>query len=357
MTTGGLAGAATAPSRFARARAWPGRILGLDLARAAAIIGMLAAHVGDSGARGDNAAGWAWLWIADGRPSALFAVLAGVTVVLIARSDAVGSGHAAVRVAVRGAILVAAGAVLGALDTPVAVILTHLGVMLLAVIPAIRWRAAPSFIAGAIVIVGGALAYHAFANAADGVPVLHTLTSTHYPAIAWNGYVLVGMGIGHLPLRTPHTARLLVWTGALVTASGYGAGAAAGSSAPWQEPDGPWWARLEPHSTSPAEMVGNTGVALLAIGVCLLVARRSALFFPALAFGSMSLSVYTAHIVVIAIVGDQIVRQPSNIAFAVLTLTLMAAATVWRALWGPGPLERLMTVASSRTADALVRPR
>lgn len=357
MSAGGFAGISASPSRFARASAWPERVVGLDLARAAAIIGMLAAHVGDSGARGEDAAGWAWLWIADGRPSALFAVLAGVTVVLLARGDPGRSGHAAVRVAVRGAILVGAGAALGALDTPVAVILTHLGVMLLLVIPAMQWRAHTLFIVGASVIVGGALAYHAVSRAAEGLPVLHTLTSTHYPAVAWTGYVLVGMGIGRLPLRERATALTLLWVGSLVTLSGYGVGAVAGSSAPWQEPTGPWWASLEPHSTSPAEMVGNTGVALLTIGVCLLVARRSALLFPVLAFGSMSFSVYTAHIVVIALVGDQIVWQPSNISFVVLTLALMAAAAVWRAAWGPGPLEKLMTVASSRTANALVGTR
>lgn len=357
MTADGLARTSATPSRFSRANAWPGRVLGLDLARGAAIIGMLAAHVGDSGARGDDAAGWAWLWVADGRPSALFAVLAGVTVVLIARGDPAGGGHAAVRVAVRGVILVGAGIALGALDTPVAVILTHLGVMLLLVIPAMRWREHALFVAGGVVIIVGALAYHLVANAADGVPVLSTLTSTHYPVIAWTGYVLVGMGIGRLPLREASTARMLVWIGTLVAVGGYGLGAVAGSSAPWQASDGPWWASLEAHSTSPAEMMGNTGVALLVMGVCLLVARRTALFLPALAFGSMSLSVYTAHIVIIAIVGDQIVWQPSNVSFAALTLSLMAGATVWRVVAGPGPLEKLMTIASSRTADALVSSR
>lgn len=357
MTAGGLAHASASPSRIASVSAWPGRIVGLDLARAAAIIGMLAAHVGDSGARGDDANGWAWLWIADGRPSAVFAVLAGVTVILIARGDPTGLAHAQVRVAVRGVILVGAGMALGALGTPVAVILTHLGVMMLLVIPAVQWRTHTLFVAGGVVLIAGTLAYHTVANAADGVPVIFTLTSTHYPAVAWTGYLLVGMGIGRLPLRELRTARLLTWIGTLVTVGGYGFGAIAGSSAPWQAPDGPWWASLEAHSTSPAEMVGNTGVALLMIGVCLLVARRSALFFPALAFGSMSLSAYTAQIVVIAIVGDQIVWQPSNVSFAALTLALMAGATVWRVAAGSGPLERLMTFASARVADAVVGPR
>jgi hypothetical protein len=336
---------------------WPGRIVGLDLARAAAIIGMLAAHVGDSGHRGGDADGWGWLWIADGRPSAVFAVLAGVTVSLIARADAVGAGHAAIRVAVRGAILIGAGFLLDLLDTPIAVILTHLGVMLPVVIPAMQWGVRALFASGGVVLVVGALAYHGVALAADGIPVIETATGGHYPVIAWAGYVLVGMGIGRLPLQEGGTARALAWVGTVTTVVGYGVGSLAGSSAPWRQPEGPWWASLEPHSTSPAEMVGNTGVALMVIGVCLLVARPIALYFPALSFGSMSLTVYTAHVVVIAMVGDQIVWEPSNVSFAALTLSLMAVATVWRAAVGAGPLERLMTTASSRTADAVATPR
>lgn len=335
------------------ARRWPGRIVGLDLARAAAIIGMLAAHVGDSGHRGSDSDGWAWLWVADGRPSALFAVLAGVTVSLIARADAVGASHAALRVATRGVILIGAGIALGLLDTPIAVILTHLGVMLLVVIPAMQWSARSLFVAGGVVLIGGTLAYHYVALAADGLPVIRTVTDAYYPVIAWAGFVLVGMGVGRLSLREAYVARSLAFAGAVIAAVGYGLGSLAGSTAPWKEPAGPWWASLEPHSTSPTEMVGNTGVALLVIGLCLLLARPTAAFFPALAFGSMSLTVYTAHVVVIALVGDQIVWEPSNVSFAVLTLSLMAAAAVWRALVGPGPLERVMTIASSRTASSL----
>ncbi len=353
MTTGITQHSALTTARATAALRWPGRIVGLDLARAAALIGMLAAHVGDSGRRGDEANGWGWLWVADGRSSAVFAVLAGVTVSLIARTDAVGGGHAAARVAARGVILIGAGFVLEGLGAPVAVILTNLGVMLVVVTPAMGWTAQALFAAGGSVLVGGALLYQAVALGADGIPVVDTLTSRYYPVIVWAGYVLVGMGIGRLSLREAVTARTLAWAGAVTAVVGYGSGALAGSSPPWEEPSGPWWASLEAHGTSPAEMVGNTGVAILVIGVCLLVARPTPLYFPALAFGSMSLSVYAAQIVVIAIVGDAIVWQPSNVSFVAVTLALMTAATVWRAAMGAGPLERLATHVSSGTANVL----
>ncbi len=357
MTAGAAAEPATASSRVSRASAWPGRIVGLDLARAAAIIGMFAAHVGDSGVRGNDVAGWGWLWIADGRPSAVFAVLAGVTISLMSESDRFGTGHTAVRVATRGVILIAAGFVLDALGTPIAIILGNLGMMFLVIIPAIRWSPRALAGAGFAVLVVGAAAFHFVEGAWDGFPVVETVTRTYYPVIAWAGYLLVGMAVGKLRLREPAVASALVWTGAVGTAIAYGAAVLWGASAPWQEATGPWWASLEAHSTSPFEMVGNTFVALLVIGVCLWIARPTPLFFPALAFGSMSLSTYTAHIVVIAIVGDQIVRQPSNVSFVVLTLSLMAAATVWRAFLAAGPLERLLTLASTETADAVAGSR
>lgn len=357
MTAGAAPESATVPSRVARASTWPGRIVGLDLARGAAIIGMLAAHVGDSGRRGNDVEGWGWLWIADGRPSAVFAVLAGVTISLMSAGDRVGTGHTAVRVATRGLLLIAAGFVLDGLGTPVAIILGNLGVMFLVVIPAIRWSPRALAGAGLAVLVGGAVAFHFVEGAWDGIPVADKVTLEYYPVIAWTGYVLVGMAVGKLRLREPAVASALVWTGAVGTAITHGAAILAGAAAPWREATGPWWASLTAHSTSPFEMVGNTFVALLVIGVCLWIARPTPLFFPALAFGSMSLSTYTAQIVVIATVGDQIVRHPSNVSFAVVTLSIMAAATVWRVARGAGPLERLLTIASSRAADALAARR
>lgn len=357
MTAGAAAESAAAPSRVARASAWPGRIVGLDLARAAAIIGMLAAHVGDSGHRGNDVEGWGWLWIADGRPSAVFAVLAGVTISLMSAADRAGTGHTAIRVATRGLLLIAAGFVLDLLGTPIAIILGNLGVMFLVVTPAIRWSPRALAGAGFAVLVGGAVAFHFVEGAWDGIPVANTVTLEYYPVIAWAGYLLVGMAVGKLRLREPAAASALVWTGAVGTAIAYGAAIIVGAAAPWQPEAGPWWASLEAHSTSPFEIVGNTFVALLVIGVCLRIARPTPLFFPALAFGSMSLSTYTAHIVVIAIVGEQIVWHPSNVSFAVLTLSLMAAATVWRVFLAAGPLERVLTSASTRTADAVAGSR
>ena len=344
---------------FVRAAGWNGRIAGLDLARALALIGMFAAHIGDAGTRGPEADGWSWLWIADGRSSAVFAVLAGVTISLMTAKDPSGRAHAAVRVAVRGAVLVLAGYALDALGTPVDVILTNLGLMFLLVIPGMCWRVRTLAVVGVGVLVAGGIVFPFVEDLGEGIPIVEKFASHHYPALAWAGYLLVGMAVGRLPLReTRAAARLASW-GAVIAAIAYGAGLASGGTTPWAEtgfgtPDGPAWASVAPHSNTAFELVGNVGVALLVIGVCVLAVRPSRWTFPLLAFGSMSLTMYTAHIVVIAIVGDASVWRPSNVALVALTVTLVAAASVWRATAGAGPLERGLTRVSGEVADATV---
>lgn len=341
---------------------WTGRITGLDLARAAALIGMFAAHVGDSGTRGPDTEGWHWLWVADGRPSALFAVLAGITISLLVSRDTVGPSHAAVRIGVRGAALMLAGYALDALGTPVDVILTNLGLMFIVAIPAIRWRPSALAVAGVALMVAGGLLWPHMLRTLDGIPIAEKFTSINYPAVAWTGYVLVGMAVGRLRLRDKHVQRGLMWVGTLVAGAAYGLGVVLGAAPPWkplwfaEQLDESWFS-IAPHSNTPLELLGNTGVALLVIGLCLWIAKPRAWLVPALAFGSMSLTMYTAHLIIIAAVGKEMVWAPSNTALVAMTVCLMAFAAAWRLTLGVGPLERALTWASTKVADASIRRR
>lgn len=353
-----MAGVPAGP--YARAARWTGRIAGLDLARAIALIGMFAAHIGDAGTRGADRNGWSWLWVFDGRASAIFAVLAGVTIALMASKDSAGTAHTVVRVATRGALLMAAGYALGALDTPVDVILTNLGLMFVLVLPFLRVRPPALLAAAGIAVTVGSVASHVASDSLDGWWVAEKLVSHHYPALAWAGYVLVGMAIGKTDLRARGTALMLVWIGGLAAGLSYGTGVLCGGATPWSgvhsfSAAGVAWASVAPHSNTSFELIGNTGVALVVIGVCVAAVRPFRWALPLLAFGSMSLTMYTAHILVIAAVGDTIVQQPSNVAFVAMTLALIGAATAWRIAVGAGPLERLLTRASTATADALAR--
>ena len=60
-----------------------GRLVGVDLARALAVFGMFAVHVGPIEAAPGDVGGW-FRSLSEGRPSALFAMLAGFSLMLIA---------------------------------------------------------------------------------------------------------------------------------------------------------------------------------------------------------------------------------------------------------------------------------
>ena len=319
---------------------------------------MFAAHIGDAGTRGSDTDGWRWLWIADGRSSAIFAVLAGITVSLLAAKDLAGPAHAAARVATRGALLMAAGYLLDALGTPVDVILTNLGLMFVLVIPLMRLRPPLLLAASVAAATIGSFVARQETDRLDGWPVIEKLVSEHYPAIAWAGYVLVGMAVGKLDIQAHRTALGLTCGGAVTAVASYGLGILWGGATPWSDvgarsPVGAAWASVAPHSTTTFEIIGNAGVALAVIGACVAAARPSLGLLPLLSFGSMSLTMYTAHVLIIAAVGSAIVWEPSNEAFVVTTLALVAVATVWRVVAGSGPLERLVTRASTAVADAL----
>lgn len=338
------------------------RVAGLDVARAIALFGMFAAHVGDDGELTAN--GWRWLAATHGRSSALFTVLAGVSIALmLTRSRAEDPvRHTRIRVAVRGGILLALGWFLGALGTPVDVILDNLGVMFLIALVAFRWSPALLLGAGAAILVFGEAVLNVFAPDIPAwlydLPVVHELWGVHYPALVWIGYVFVGMGIGRLAPWRGGRLGLLAASGLGLAALGYGTGAwmltANGHEVLWGDvwPRPELWYAISAHTYTPFEMIGNVGVACMTIAVCCwLAGLLPRLTWPLAAAGSMTLTLYSAHLVVIAIVGPEIVFRPSNHALVALCLAGLAFASLWRWRFGQGPLERIVTDFSNDAAE------
>lgn len=369
-------------------RAQP-RIVGLDVARALALFGMFAAHIGSAGIYGPG--GWRWLVVTHGRASALFAVLAGVSISLMltrravrapaepdARSWTNAVRHTRIRVTVRGIALIVFGWALAALATPVDVILDNLGVMFLLALVAMRWGARTLIIAGvAILAVGRALLEPLVGVLPDwlyNAPVLHELWGVHYPALVWIGYVLVGMGLGRVGWRARALwrGRPLAWlaiAGAALALAAYGVAAALltaqGTPVTWVRDYelATSWLDLYAHSYSAFEMLGNLGVACLVIAACCALAnvapRGLMRWFvgPLAAAGAMTLTLYSAHVVIIAIAGSQIVFQPSNLALVALCAGCIAFAVVWKRFVGQGPMERLLSWWASIAADEDARRR
>lgn len=353
------------------------RIVGVDTARGLAIIGMFIAHLGlERSTEFFSTTGW--FWIADGRSSALFATLAGAGLAFMTKR-AYASGEDAeyatqrTRLLKRSAILLVFGWMLTALLTPVAVILGAYALLFVLAIPFLKMRptallasaAAVALVMPTLVLVTryallGATSPHGYAYESAGqialvIPVVADLWSGYYPALSWLLYILVGLAIGRMPLRRWSTQVGLLVGGAFVAAAGYLPGLALERSTTGLVQD---LVTIEPHADTSFEMLGNVGVAVAILGLCLLLTTaitpiRIALT-PVSAMGAMSLTVYSAHIVVIRIFmlvwGADVVFNPaSNWPLIWLTVGSMAFATIWQLTLGQGPLERLL--------HRMIRPR
>lgn len=357
----------------------------MDVARAVAIIGMLTAHLGTGHAPGG---GWGeqWMWIVDGRSSALFATLAGVSLALMSRRarslgpvpplapgplppQRIAWKSVRVKIAVRGAILLPIGIALQLLGTPVVVILPTYAVLFFMALPLVRLTSRVLLGIAALAVVVGSVVVLGLREVTTGTvqPTMAAfglgvgeLVWGYYPALVWIAYLLVGLVMGRGDLSSPRYAATLLALGAVVAVVGYGLGVA-GQRA-WtdaaQAPDDLFWPDVlvstEPHSTSPFEVTGNIGVAVAVTGLCLLLTAPrlgGRLLWPLASTGAMSLTIYSAQIIVIAALGPDAVWFPrSNVPLVALAVGSLVAACAWRVLLGQGPLERLLKVASDSAA-------
>ena len=357
-----------------------GRLLGIDLARAVALLGMMATHTMDLvDAAGDPQP----VGLIAGKAAALFAVLAGFSVKLSTRRYGRWR-EAAASLAVRGVLIAILGLVLGSLSSSIAVVLVNYGVLFLLAplvlrLPA-RWLAATTV----LWLVASPVASHLIRDglglqraaeapelshlAQPGELALGVLLTGYYPVLQWTGYLLVGLLLARLDWRSAATA---AWVGAvgallaaaawvssqlLLSAGGHEALERAGSGlsplawgSPYAAqtigshgttPTTTWWwlVTVGPHSSTTFDLVFTSGIAAAVIAVCVLIClaigERTRLLMPVLAAGSMPLSMYTLH-VILSELTDLYVLQ---------VLLVLGLAALWRAGGeGPGPLESLVS--------------
>ncbi len=342
----------------------------MDTARGLAILGMFVAHLGLERHTG-LLTPTGWFFVADGRPSALFALLAGVGLAFMTRraaasGDEVEWQRQRIRIVKRSLVLYVLGWALTFLSTPVAVILPAYAVMFLLMLPFLKVRT-PVLLgwAAGILLVAQlpVLAVREEIGEASPwriVPGVGDLLTGYYPAISWIAYLLVGLAVGRASLRRVRTQLVLLGSGVAVAVVGYGTGVLLQDL--WQPSPHTFGALLvstQPHTDSAVEMVGNTGVALAVVGLCLLLTRPTVgrvLLTPVSASGAMSLTVYSLHIVYIRILGDDAVWYPtSNWPLVALVLATFVLATAWQLLWGQGPFERAVH-ALIRTTPSTAQP-
>ncbi|MFC7342261.1 acyltransferase family protein [Saccharopolyspora griseoalba] len=311
-----------------------GRLVGVDVARFFAVFGMFCIHFAvpfTTGAVHDRISEFA-----GGRSTALFTLLAGVSLALMTGRQEPPTGaklrDARLRVAVRAGILLVVGWILvkATEDTGflLTVIIPFYGMYFLLSVPFLRMRsrglitaavvavlAGPqlSFVlrgwvesdtplAGLVAMVNSVDPAHQFAD--EGI--FDLLLLGFYPAMSYMPLVLAGLAVGRMDLRSTATR---VWIAAvgLVLALG----------ARWlskalviTEPPGPndgtvdvhhpeWLLDASSHSGTSFEIVSAAGVALVALAVCLAVADLAGKWITPLAnAGSMALTLYALHVLV-----------------------------------------------------------
>jgi uncharacterized protein len=340
------------------------RIVGVDIARGLAVLGMFGAHIGVIQAF-DWARAATWTGVVSGRSSILFAVLAGVSIAILSGRTRPYVGEersrARARIAVRATIVLLIGAMLEALDTNVAVILMYYAVYFLLALPFLSWRPAALFSLAAVVAIAMPFALYAIAEW-DRSPTPHLLVQLlatgNYPALLWIAFVLVGMGIGRLALGARRVKLWLLAAGVALAGAGYGLGEAADRSVDARGLLAAI-ATTEPHSGSPFEVVGSTGFALAVLGLCLLApAWLRWVLFPLAAVGSMALSTYTIQILAIAALEVPVPGETDNSAWAWFAVVALGLSSLWFVLIGRGPLERALTALSRWVAGSeSTRPR
>lgn len=335
----------------------PPRLFGVDAARGLALLGMFVAHtVLTAGEK-----------VVDGRSAVLFATVAGVSLGLItggARPFPRGArGPSRLVVLIRGAALVLLGLGLTVfLQPPIAVILDYYGFAFLLLIGVLfAGRLVLTGLAALVAVAAPPLvtlltAAVPFADVPEPLqPFARWLAYGEYPVLVWIAYLLAGLVLARSDLRDRFTAGIAVAGGVVAAVLGYGAAALVpGLTA-------------AAHSNSGLEVLASGGVAIAVIGLFSLldsatgvgerVARgiRFALS-PLAAAGSMALTLYTAHAVVLAIirvVGEAQGRwDVPGWALPTFVVGSLVVAPLWRRLVGPGPLE-----AGLRGLTRLARPR
>lgn len=226
----------------------PPRILGLDIARGLAVLGMAAAHVGETGS-----VEWldpsTWTGLVNGRSSIFFAVLAGVSIALMTVRGTLPEPERLPGIRLnligRGAVILLIGLALEMVNTPIAVILTLYGLIYVAVIPFLRWKPWQLLIgAGVLAVAGPALLALITAVALQpfGAGIGFVLYGV-YPITVWMALVLGGMALGRLRVETLRTAVVTLVVGVVLAVVGYGLGALGQSAGITEDPNAASWSK------------------------------------------------------------------------------------------------------------------
>lgn len=344
----------------------------MDAARGLALIGMFIAHVAPAATSADVAS---LIAIADERPRLLFALTAGMGLAFISggiRPIVAGRSTLRRQIAIRAVILIVLGLLIAVTLHPlVFIILDVYGVAFLVMLPLLFLSARAALGVGiALLAVMPGLAE--LASASDLVAelqlgpfalVVDWFVSGAYPVVEWVPVMLIGLALVRLDLGSPRVVGVAALVGAATAAVLLPIVALmpGGVGSPFDDEVDPAISALR----TSLEAVGNVGVGVVVVAGMLLLTffarapvRRVAgiVLSPIIAMGSMPLTIYTLHLVVLAAsirVENGYYTDDSGELLLGLIAGSMVFAWLWRRFLGRGPLERMLRWASGRSrADA-----
>jgi uncharacterized membrane protein YeiB len=298
--------------------------------------------------------------------------------------------------AVRAALIGLIGLLLAVIDPDVDVILTAYALAFLLAIPLLGLRPRQLALLSAVLVAVGPVVLVALARAGVGFSddnptfgqlvtdplglLLRLLITGEYPVLLYLALMCAGLAIGRLDLTSRRVAGYLIGGGIglavvsrlaslvllyplgglarLVEHEGTGAGdVSPATTLLWAPEQGSsWWylALPSPHAHSTLDMVHVLGSALAVVGVCLLLTRASAvrrLLSPVQAAGAMTLTLYSAHILVME---SGFLEDERAALYLAMVVGSLLFAVLWRRWQSQGPLEWVVARAAGRARLAVL---
>lgn len=284
------------------------RFDGIDLARGLAIVGMVFAHLGPTGFDGGVVADYTSTAFA-GYPSALFAVLAGVSLGLFHERGADDPVRTRLATLVRGVILLVAGTLMSMVQSTIAIVLSTIAVIYLLLFWLPRCK---TWVIAVIIAVLAAVSSVGF-MLVEFVPFGFELFMPPYPVLAWLTYGAVGVLVHRFLVGNTKAQAIAVVPALLLAAVGFVIrvnNAAVFPYDPLADYTEPQFDKeplvqllltqsFEPHTGMFGDLLASITCAIAVICLCCLLCQvrwANILAYPLRAVGAMALTTYVAHV-------------------------------------------------------------
>lgn len=315
-----------------------GRIIGLDVARALALIGMFFSHLYMPESK------WGEIFL--GYPSALFAVLAGVSLGIMSQNAQSQGRDAIVRtryqLVMRGVALIVLGYALMPFSGSIEIVLISIGWSYIFLHPVANWSTKNIALATGVIALASIVAHtlSAFVQ-------LPKVLLPGYPLFTWMTYFAVGLLIYRLLLNSKQRQLATLIVGTVASVAGIFARQLPSNmelldTASLTRKLVIGFIDAIPHGGGLIDLLASCGASAAVIALCLLLFEKDTWVSPLQAMGSMSLTVYVAHVLSAGqVLSENNVKQ-YPIALVVSIVVALVFATVWKEFRGRGPLESLM---------------